>query len=325
MAPTNKTWKCKVCNNMLPPENFAYTQNKFFHPHGYSDICFDCLEDMIDFDDLNEVDRVMQYLDMPLFVDEWYELYEIHSANALRVYCEQYCTHEYKRNDWAIVNRAWAEKHTEGTLDESIALLHIDQQNKWHATWGEGKMPADYVKMDQLYEEIKRTANLVTPIQRDQARKLCALSITIDEKIRTGDDASKEMKMYNDIIKSAGLEPQNSRNYSDFESIGELMKHLVAKGYKPQFYTGQVRDAVDETIANQQAWLKRFAENEPSLIDQVAERKQNMIDAARKEKEGYDDTMIDEYSDDPDKFIIEYEGGDELYDSIDDFTKDFDS
>jgi len=104
---------------------------------------------------------------------------------------------------------------------------------------------------------------------------MARLSLVIRRKIQDGDDASKEIRAYNDYIKSAGFEPKNARNYGDFESVGELINFLVKKGYKPKFYTQapEEKDLVDLTMKNNQSYLRRLVHNEPGLADMVDQRK----------------------------------------------------
>lgn len=170
--------------------------------------------------------------------------------------------------------------------------------------------------LENFFIELGKTQSFVTAIQEDQAKMLCKISLTIHHKLGQGEDISKELKSYNDTTKAAGFEPKNSRNYGDFESVGELMNYLVRKGYKPEFYDGKDRDEVDLTIKNQQTYLRRLVLNEPSLLDLVNQRKDAYKISQQLEEEGLDETSLDKYEDTG--FTGELEGEEEFDESITD-------
>ena len=98
----------------------------------------------------------------------------------------------------------------------------------------------------------------------------------------------------NTILQNKLTELQNA---SDFESMGELCRWLEKRGFVNQFYDGETRDVVDETIKNIQSWNQRLYTNESGIGDEITQRIQSLKTAAELENY-YDleqDTDYDEY------------------------------
>ena len=79
--------------------------------------------------------------------------------------------------------------------------------------------------------------------------------------------------------------------------MGELCRWLEKKGFVNQFYDGETRDVVDETIKNIQSWNQKLYTNESGIGDEISQRIQSLKTAAELENY-YDleqDTDYDEY------------------------------
>lgn len=296
---------CKKCH--VGKTTLDFPRSHAIWLDGTSDICFQCLEDMYNPQDLNSVDKVMQYLDIQFDPNDWMEIYQLSGPTAIQTYTTK---HYARRNntaiDWQESTNAWKKKREEGKLNREIKVLNQDWVEKMKKRWGNYSVE-QYDVLEAFYENIQHTQNVTTAIQRDQAENICRLSLVIRKKIQSGEDASKEIKAYNDYIKSAGFQPKNARNYGDFESIGELINFLVKKGYKPKFYQQQPqqRDLVDLTIKNNQSYLRRLVNNQPGLSDMVQQRKNSYKVAQQLQDEGMDDLSMEKYDSTTAK--IEYE------------------
>lgn len=286
---------CRFCGKAKSNLDFPRSKAIWF-PNGLADTCLDCLKEKIDGRNLESVNKWLQYLDIPFFPNNWIDLYEDNGDNTIEVYVLRFFAQSNRPDtvDWSTVNEKWLEKMANGTMEREIKIMNEEWVEKMREKWGDYELK-EYEILENLYQDIFRTQNITTSIQEDQVRKLCRLSLSIDRKIHKDIDASKEMKAYNDLIKSAGLEPKNARSYGDFESVGELINYLVRKGYKPKFYDGKDRDMVDLTIKNQQTYLRRLVTNEPNLPDLVQQRRDSYKIAQQLDEEGVDDEALDLY------------------------------
>ena len=80
-----KKRKCLKCRQDKNEYEFQYTPSKFFPGHR-SMICTNCLETMIDQSNLDEVDKICRYLDLPFDLNKWTQLYALHNDHTLTAY-----------------------------------------------------------------------------------------------------------------------------------------------------------------------------------------------------------------------------------------------
>ena len=99
-TPTTRT--CIRCNTTKPLEEFVSTKSKFF-PGGRSLICITCYERMVDQENLGEVDKLCQHLDIPFLVNQWTKLYKNGKERTLHLYLNILDENEtYKTIVWVI-------------------------------------------------------------------------------------------------------------------------------------------------------------------------------------------------------------------------------
>lgn len=300
--------QCKKCKLNKSTLDFPRSRAPWFLDEGVADICYDCLNQMIDPLDLNSVDHMLQYLDIQFNPNQWMEAYQLAGDTCFQTYTTKFYSRRNSRNlDWKQANEAWKKKLESGRLNKEVRVLNQQWLDKMRKRWGDYTLE-EYEILQAFYENVDHTQNIITAIQQDQAENMARLSLVIRRKIQDGDDASKEIRAYNDYIKSAGFEPKNARNYGDFESVGELINFLVKKGYKPKFYTQapEEKDLVDLTMKNNQSYLRRLVHNEPGLADMVDQRKNSYRIAQQMEQDGVDEQTLDRY--DNASVKLEYEG-----------------
>ncbi len=301
--------ECHKCEGYFSLEHFPYNATNPFFLDDYSDFCFECLYKKLDPTDFNSVDRILRYLDFPFYPDIWVEAYTNDEEKALEIYCEKMRGKEYGGIDWTAINNIWREKMKNGTIQEDLSLMNQDWIDKMHAKWGTNYTFDQLNKLEEILNDTLKKQNIVTDIQNSQAKIICMQLLGLEEKAREGINVSKELKDLTDTINKSGFEAKNTRNYSDFESIGELINHCVRKGYKPKFYQEEEKDLVDATIKNQQVYLKRLVLGEPGLADMVEARKESLAIAAKLEELGYDaEEEIDDYGAQAETISYEDEG-----------------
>lgn len=304
---------CGKCKVDKPTTEFVPTASPF-HPKGRSLLCLTCLEKMVDPSDLNQVDKMCQWLDIPLFVNEWTRLWKSAKERTLHVYVKLLGDNpSYASLDWTTVNEKWQDAERCGTLIDNIPVVadgwRAEMMRKWPSD--QERDDDDYHYLENFYNDLCTTQNLVSATQRDDAKRLCEVGLLATKKIRAGLDAKNEMAIYHNIVKTEGFEPKNAKNIGDFDSVGELYTWLEKRGWKPKWHT-EPQDSVDFTIKNIQKYLQRLVAGEGSLGDQV-ENRRKQLELAERLEEDYNDIMMDD-----DDSPIEYEGAAELEDELDD-------
>lgn len=287
-SPTlEKRRKCPKCKLEKPLSEYLQTKSPF-HANGTSLFCVDCLERMVDYKDLAAANKLMQWLDWPFSVELWTKLSRSGREHTLRLYAKQIGENpSYQSVDWQTMNERWKEAEADNTLQDFLdgadEQFMLKMQRKWPAEVE--RTIEDYHYLENFYNDLLATQNLVTATQRDDAKRLAEVGLLINQKIRRGFDAKKEMDMYHNIIKAEGFEPKNSKSLGSFDSVGEMFSWLEKRGKKLKFKT-EPQDSVDFTLKQTQEFLRRLVQNEASIGDQVDDRKKQLELAEKLEASG---------------------------------------
>lgn len=303
---------CGKCKIDKPITEFVPTKSPF-HPKDRSLMCLTCLEKLVDPKDLNQVDKMCQWLDIPFLVNEWTRIWNAAKERTLHVYVKLLSDNpSYESLDWSTVNEKWQDAEACGTLIDNVPVVAEGWRREMMRKWpsDQERDDEDYHYLENFYNDLCTTQNLVSATQRDDAKRLCEVGLLATKKIRAGLDAKNEMAIYHSIVKTEGFEPKNAKNIGDFDSVGELYTWLEKRGWKPKWHT-EPQDSVDFTIKNIQKYLQRLVAGEGALADQV-ENRRKQLELANRLEEDYDTPLEDE------DVEIEYEGAAELEDELDD-------
>lgn len=303
---------CGKCKIDKPITEFVPTKSPF-HPKDRSLMCLTCLEKLVDPKDLNQVDKMCQWLDIPFLVNEWTRIWNAAKERTLHVYVKLLSDNpSYTSLDWSTVNEKWQDAEACGTLIDNVPVVAEGWRREMMRKWpsDQERDDEDYHYLENFYNDLCTTQNLVSATQRDDAKRLCEVGLLATKKIRAGLDAKNEMAIYHSIVKTEGFEPKNAKNIGDFDSVGELYTWLEKRGWKPKWHT-EPQDSVDFTIKNIQKYLQRLVAGEGALADQV-ENRRKQLELANRLEEDYDTPLEDE------DVEIEYEGAAELEDELDD-------
>lgn len=311
--------KCERCGRIKDSFSFLKTKS-FLFSSGYINICTDCIAEYLESEGMswNAMDRICQYLDIPFEPTKYEELKSTNTAaGLLKAYNLIYFNEEYKNIDWGSYNEAYRELDERGALIDVVPILGDEERRKLQEKWGMNYDEEALRYLENLYDGLLLTQNINGALQGDQALKICKISYEIDCRIRAGEDFDKLLASYDKLVKTGEFTPKNVKNASDFESMGELCRWLEKKGFVNQFYDGETRDIVDETIKNIQSWNQRLYTNESGIGDEITQRIQSLKTAA--ELENYYD--LDQNVDDYDNY--ENEGFEQLF-KDDEFSADLD-
>lgn len=303
---------CARCGQTKPLYNYKSTQSDFF-PRHRATICTQCLEQMAPPDDLNKVDALMRYLDLPFDINEWTRLYEQHKEHTLSAYFELLADERYEAINWAIENERWRIAREQDTFDEEVEVMSKAEMGRLRNKWSEFYSAKELRFLEEYYNQICATQNVSTPILREYACDLCELELQIKKGVRSSEDVKKLMDARDNIIKMAHFEASNSKNAADFDSVGEVITYYTKKGWHPKWHT-EPKDSIDFLMNNVQGYLRRLVVNEGNFAEQVEDKKEsfNLTERLAEEDEfNYEEGVK-----------IEYEGEDEFAAEISDFTED---
>ena len=139
--------------------------------------------------------------------------------------------------------------------------------------WGKAYKPEEWVKLEQLYEEMMSSYDVQGAGHIDTLKLVCKTSLKANQLIDMGDieGFQKMSKVYDSLMKSGKFTAaQNKAENGEFvDSVGELIELCEKQGYIERFYIDQPNDKVDLTIQDMQRYTRTLIEEETNLSNMV--------------------------------------------------------
>lgn len=231
----------------------------------------------------------MRWGDWPFNPDKWTQLYATHKEHTLTAYFGLMDDESYRNATWAEESAKW-EKLRANNIDpaEKIRILSSAEGAALREKWGVEYDPVDIRFLEDYYTRIVATQNVNTPILQEYAKDLCEIELRIKKGVRANEDVKKEMDARDNIIKMANFTANNSKNATDFDSVGELITYCVRKGWRPEYHT-EPQDSIDFIMKNNQDYLRRLVQGEGNFAEQVEDKAAqfNLADRIENEESSY--------------------------------------
>ena len=290
----------KICTKCKDEKTTAHfiAVNSLLHS-GSLPICRECLAKMISAAPeearWNVIDKICQWADVPFLPGEWEKLYQANGKDTLGVYIAIFRTEQYKTLDWMKYNNVYLQLLEEGRVEDAIPELKEKRLKDWRRKWGMGYDEEQLEYLENLHLGLLNSQNVVGALNEDQALKLCKISLIIEEKIRGGVDFTKDLKAYDELAKLSNLTPKNVKDANEFDSFGEVYAYLEKTGWQNKYYSGAVRDEVDNTEKNIKNWVRYLYVNETGIAEEIEQRINNLKVAAELEGEEFDEVGFRDY------------------------------
>lgn len=196
--------------------------------------------------------------------------------------------------------------------DEFSDQLTPEDKLMLQLKWGRGYRPEEWVRMEQLYQDMMESYDIQTAGHKDTLIMICKASLKANQLIDAGDieGFQRMQKAYDGLMKSgkftAAQNQDASGNYID--SIGELVAMCEREGFIPRYYTDGPQDKVDKTLEDLQHYTRTLVTEEMNLG--------NMIETSLREiaKDKEREANIDVGEVDEDDELFEYQDSKELLD-----------
>lgn len=259
----DKCKKDKVANEYMPSTGYMW-------PNRHINICYTCVEDLIDGDDLNEVDRLMQHANMAFLPNEWRKLWKREAKGAFRKYAHTYQEINYYKYDWGEQNEKLSKLARDGVIATELDEISDELIAHLKLSWGE--LPAlDLIRLERFFNASLSDYNVQTEAQKDMLRKISRLSVLIDQDLAVGLVDKDKLSQYDKLMTSA-LKTLETTQENGITAIGQVVEFIEKNGYKPNFYEGVPKDEIDMIENNIKDYLKDLVQGEVNLTD-LYERK----------------------------------------------------
>lgn len=169
--------------------------------------------------------------------------------------------------------------------------------------WGKTYRPEEWVKLEQLYEEMMNSYDIQGAGHIDNLKLLCKTSLKANQLIDIGDveGFQKMSKVYDSLMKSGKFTAAQNKveNGEEINSIGELVAICEKEGFIPKYYVDGPQDKADRVIADMQQYTHDLISNETNLdtmiesaARQMAEEAERIANAANESSEEEEDNLF---------------------------------
>ena len=221
----NKEYKYIECEckthkgrKLLREDNF-YTSKSPLFTDGRVHICKKCLNEMIDYDDIQTIYRVLQLLDFPFIYDCWDKMYSRYGNTAFGRYLRQVGNlHQFEGFLWkdsifdssmsVSIQKNDTKKEVEKNKKEEIKK---DEEMVYSDEWRGTYTLSDLEYLNEYYKDLNKDFKIVTRNHKDYARKIAKASLAMDRAyddmingIQGADTRYKNLqKTFDEMSKSA--------------------------------------------------------------------------------------------------------------------------
>lgn len=184
-----------------------------------------------------------------------------------------------------------------GEVEEELDLTDEDR-TYLRLKWGKTYKPEEWVKLEQLYEEMMASYDIQGAGHKDTLKLICKTSLKANQLIDIGDieGFQKMSKVYDSLMKSGKFTAaQNKAESGEFvDSIGELIELCEKEGYIERYYVEQPHDKVDLTIQDMQRYTRTLIEDETNISTMVEKAlRENAKEDEEKAKNAESDIVDD--------------------------------
>ncbi len=155
--------------------------------------------------------------------------------------------------------------------------------------WGKTYKPEEWVKLEQLYEEMMASYDIQGAGHKDTLKLICKTSLKANQLIDIGDieGFQKMSKVYDSLMKSGKFTAAQNKSETsgEFDSISELVEMCEREGFIPRYYTEGPMDKVDETLNDLKNYTHTLVTEEMNLGNLIEAAVKNMVDQENREED----------------------------------------
>ena len=174
-----------------------------------------------------------------------------------------------------------------GEVEQELDLTDEDR-TYLRLKWGKTYKPEEWVKLEQLYEEMMASYDIQGAGHKDTLKLICKTSLKANQLIDIGDieGFQKMSKVYDSLMKSGKFTAQQNKENGEFvDAIGQLVEICEKEGFIPRYYIDKPNDRVDETLADMKGYTKTLVYEELNLGNLIEQSIKTMMNEENKEED----------------------------------------
>ena len=156
-----------------------------------------------------------------------------------------------------------------GGADDFNDNLTEEDRTYLRLKWGKAYKPEEWIKLEQLYEEMMNSYDVQGAGHIDTLKLICKTSLKANQLIDLGDieGFQKMSKVYDSLMKSGKFTAAQNKTEDgeEINSIGELVSICEREGFIPKYYTDGPQDKADRVIEDLKKYTHDLIANETNL------------------------------------------------------------
>lgn len=322
---------CGICSKPKLLQEFVPAgANTIFQKDTLSTVCYDCVCEMVEFNDLDAVNKLCQFLDIPFLANDWLNLYKStdNKRKILEDYIKTVRNSEYSNASWKEYTLLWDKARETDTVLSKLPTLSADLFIYLRKKWGsyDDFGVEDYLKMESYEKNTLNYYNFRDEARRDMIRKLALVSVLIDKKLAAGDtrEVSTLISSYQSLMKESGIQNAVQNDTETIESLSELIAFLEEHGWLMDYRVTESRDIVDATIRNFQQYVAGLVSGSGEEITQMYNAKLMEEQAGTSINEEDIESMFEAQEAEDEQFVDESLNEEELIEMFKEISKEYD-
>ena len=322
---------CGICSKPKLLQEFVPAgANTIFQKDTLSTVCYDCVCEMVEFNDLDAVNKLCQFLDIPFLANDWLNLYKStdNKRKILEDYIKTVRNSEYSNASWKEYTLLWDKARETDTVLSKLPTLSADLFIYLRKKWGsyDDFGVEDYLKMESYEKNTLNYYNFRDEARRDMIRKLALVSVLIDKKLAAGDtrEVSTLISSYQSLMKESGIQNAVQNDTETIESLSELIAFLEEQGWLMDYRVTESRDIVDATIRNFQQYVAGLVSGSGEEITQMYNAKLMEEQAGTSINEEDIESMFEAQEAEDEQFADESLNEEELIEMFKEISKEYD-
>ena len=249
--------QCQMCEDILPLTEFMPSKSPFWAKK-HINICYDCVGSLVDYRDLNQVDRLLQFANIAFEPNEWIKIYNrVPEGEVFRQYAAITQHKNYIKMDWGEQNQLLIESAKVGTVNAKFDDLAPEFFRAMRRKWG-NFTDDELVFLEEFYNGMINDYAVQSKTDKDLLKKFAIVSLGYEKQLMEGESIDKNlMTAYQNLLSTIkkDIETENDQLIT---SIGEVIEFIEREGYEPKFYDGISRDEADRIIEDNQDFLRNL-------------------------------------------------------------------
>lgn len=326
-----KTKVCSICGKPKLLQEFAPCGvHNIFYKDSIGTVCYDCIAEKVEFNDLDSVDKLCQLLDIPFLANSWLQIYKKNDikVNIIKEYVKQVREGEYKESSWKQYSLLWDKARETDSVLRKLPSLEADLFLYLRKKWGsyEDFGVEQYLKMESYEKNTLNFYNFRDEARRDMVRKLALVSVLIDRKLASGDtkEVATLISSYQSLMKESGIQNAVHNDTETIESLSELISFLEKNNWLMDYQITESRDVVDATIRNFQQYVQSLVTGSGEEISQMYSAKLMEEEAGTEMNEEDIETMFENQMAEEEALDEEGLNEEELIEMFKEISKEYD-